>query len=335
MGTTRASSSDTEAVAPGEGRRVVVGVDGSPGSRAALVWALVAAARRGAGVDVVGSYDLELYYAGGQVYTVPDPAGLRDELESLVSGMVEEVRADPAVVAVQGAADVDVRVVVASGPPAQVLVDRSAGAALLVVGSRGRGTVRSVVLGSVALHCATHAACPIVVVHPAGEAPAERRVVVGVDGSDGGRAALTAAFDEAARSGAEVEAVAAYVVEDYWADLSTVVVPDEATIREELRTQTEQLVGELVAERAAAGLPVPEVRTSVVRGGASDVLLERSRSAELLVVGSHSRGPLRGLLLGSVALWCAVHSAGPVMVVRPTAVPGDDVRVPEAAPAAR
>jgi nucleotide-binding universal stress UspA family protein len=55
----------------------------------------------------------------------------------------------------------------------------------------------------------------------------------------------------------------------------------------------------------------------VVEGPAGDVLVARARSAELLVVGSHGRGALRGLLLGSVALHRAVYATTPVLVVRP------------------
>ncbi|PRW76295.1 universal stress protein, partial [Pseudomonas fluorescens] len=79
--------------------------------------------------------------------------------------LVAEVRNTPAVSAVPGAAEVRTTVAVQIGPAAQALVDASVGADLLVVGSRGRGAARSALLGSVALHCVTHAACPVIVVH--------------------------------------------------------------------------------------------------------------------------------------------------------------------------
>lgn len=331
MSTTEASTEGRMPARPDARRRVAVGVDGSDESRAAIAYALAAAARRGVGLDVVGVYSLQMYYVGGGALAVPDVAAIRDGFEQLVTRTVEEVRADPRVAAVPGVAEVDVRVLVATGPAAQVLVDHGTDVGLLVVGSRGRGAVRSALLGSVALHCATHASCPVVVVHPGSEEHPARRVVVGVDGSDTARAALVAGLDEAARTGADVEAVAAYLVEDFWTDLGPMAGPPEEAIRADLRAGAERTVAEVTAERAEAGLLVPPVVVSVVHGGASDVLVERSRDAELLVVGSRSHGGVRGLLLGSVALWCAVHAAGPVMVVRPTAT--ESGGSPEPAPA--
>lgn len=298
--------------------RVVVGVDGSPGSRAALVHALITAARRGADLDVVSSYAIELYYLGGAPLDVPDLSGVRDDTHDRVTDLVEEVRAESAVASVPGIADVTVRLVVSEGPAVQALVDRAEGAELLVIGSRGRGAMRSALLGSVALHCATHAPCPVLVVHPvpAGSTPSGR-VVVGVDGSPASREALAAAVAEAGRTGAEVEVVASYAIADTWTDLSTVIQPTAERVRDELRARTEQSVAEVLAARPADAGPAPKVRTEVLEGPAGNVLVTAARGADLLVVGSRGHGALRGLLLGSVALHCAMHAPCPVLVVHP------------------
>ena len=308
--------------APGAGDRgprprIVVGVDGSPGSRAALVHALVAAARRGTDVEVVASCAVEMAYAGGAPLVVPELAAIADDLRARVRAMVTDAQEELAVSFGLGVRTVDVSLLVVRDPAAHALLDRADGAALLVVGSRGRGAVRSALLGSVALHCATHARCPVVVVHSvAPEARAFSRILVGVDGSEGSRAALAAAVEEAARTGAEVEAVATYVAADYWTDMATVVSPSTMEIRRNLQQHTQQLVDELLAlPPGRTGAPVPTVRTAVVEGPAREVLIERARSADLLVVGSRGRGAFRGLLLGSVALHCAVRAPCPVMVV--------------------
>ncbi|MCZ2860599.1 universal stress protein [Blastococcus sp. VKM Ac-2987] len=296
--------------------RVVVGVDGSGPSRAALAHALVAAARRGGRVEIVTCYVVELHQLGGVPVVLPDLAGTREDAAARARALVDELRGDGSLAHVPGLPEVEVVVSAVPGPAAQALVDRSRDADLLVVGSRGRGGARSALLGSVALHCATHAACPVVVVH-AGAGSDRMRVVVGDDGSPGARAALVAAVDEGARAGTDVEVVVAYAIEDFWLDLTTVVVPPTQQIRDELRDRTERTVAGILADRAAAGRPVPAVRTSVVPGHAADVLVDRAGADGLLVVGSRGGGMLRGLLLGSVALHCAIHAPGAVMVVHP------------------
>jgi nucleotide-binding universal stress UspA family protein len=122
--------------------------------------------------------------------------------------------------------------------------------------------------------------------------------------------------DEAVRSGGEVDAVASYAVTDYWTDLSTVVVPSLEQIRDDLRHRTGDVVEDVLRQRPS-DRPVPTIRTSVVEGPAGEVLVERSGGADLLVVGSRGRGRIRGLLLGSVALHCAMHAHCPVLIVHP------------------
>jgi nucleotide-binding universal stress UspA family protein len=142
--------------------------------------------------------------------------------------------------------------------------------------------------------------------------------MVGADGSEGSRAALAAGLEEAARTGAEVEAVATYLPADYWTDLGTVVVPAIEEVRGALQQRTQQLVDDVLAQRPGhPDAPAPTVRTTVVEGPAGEVLIHRARSADLLVVGSRGRGAFRALLLGSVALHCAMHAPCPVMVVHP------------------
>ncbi|MFI9122611.1 universal stress protein [Streptomyces bikiniensis] len=135
--------------------RVVVGVDGSPASHAALRWALRYARRTGAAVRAVGAYDLP-----GAGWSASAVDVLFDE-EQARRSLSEELGAVLA-------ADADVPLVqhVVRGNPAQVLIGESDGAELLVVGSRGRGGFASLLLGSVSQQCAAHASCPVVIVRP-------------------------------------------------------------------------------------------------------------------------------------------------------------------------
>jgi nucleotide-binding universal stress UspA family protein len=268
-------------------------------------------------VEVVSAYPVLLAWTGNAPVDAGAADPVREDTEARIRDFVAEIRGDPAFAVVPGVGEVPISLVATVGPAAQELVDRSRDADLLVVGSRGRGAVRSALLGSVALHCATHAHCPVMVVHPADEGrPQRSRVVVGIDGSDPSRAALVAAVDEAGRRGAEVVAVAAYDLGD-WRDLPTVVLPSVEELRAGVLRGAEEMVREVLAGSGRPGMPTPHVRTEVMRGAAADLLVEVAGEADLLVVGSRGRGALRGLLLGSVALHCVLHAASPVLVVHP------------------
>jgi nucleotide-binding universal stress UspA family protein len=145
---------------------VVVGVDGSPGSRVALGYALEDAARRGARVQVVAAAQLPEYWAMAYGMTAPLPipdivAGVRDVVQQTVDEVIAS-RPGPA-------ARVQVSVDVRAGAPADVLLDAADGADLLVLGHRGLGTFRSAVLGSVGLRCLAHASCPVTIVRSQAE----------------------------------------------------------------------------------------------------------------------------------------------------------------------
>ena len=317
-GTATPDGAQESAAARGGGyRRIVVGVDGSPGSRAGLVHALAMAAARGAEVEIVTAYPEPLAWAGEYPVAVPDPEELRAEAEARIVAFLADVRRDGGPGGISSADPVEVRVVALAGPAAPVLIARSEDADLLVVGSRGRGSVKSALLGSVALHCVTHARRPVVVVHPHLENLAQPPVVVvGVDGSAESRAALAAGIEEAVRLGAEVEVVMAHPVTSYWVDGYGGAMPAIDDIRAEAQRRADELVSEVLGELVARpGTPLT-IRTVITEGPAGEVLVDRARRAELLVVGTRGRGAFRALLLGSVALYSALHASCPVMVVR-------------------
>lgn len=155
--------------------RIVVGVDGSEGSRQALLWAAEEATLRGASLEVICTYEHHLSwqaYGGDEGMSAAAVEAMRAEIESaareaarhaqaLVDRMVEEVDGPE----VSGTA-------VESSRPAQTLVEHSKGADLLVVGSRGRGGFKSLMLGSVSQQCAQHAECPVTIIRskPEGQA---------------------------------------------------------------------------------------------------------------------------------------------------------------------
>lgn len=140
---------------------VLVGVDGSPQSGAALTYAVAEATRRGARLRVVSTYFPEYSVHGRtEPLSASEPA-IEVDVEAQARRMVEEALAGDV-----AAPPVDI--VVAAGPAAGVLIDMSREVDVLVVGHRGRGGFASMVLGSVSLHTVLHAHCPVIVVRPTG-----------------------------------------------------------------------------------------------------------------------------------------------------------------------
>jgi nucleotide-binding universal stress UspA family protein len=145
----------------GPDRHIVVGVDGSPGSRKALAWAMTQARLTGATVEAVAAWE-EPVMLLGYGYPIGETGNLEgDGLAAITQKIVDDTVA--AVVAEQGE-PAGVRTRTVMGHPAQVLTDAAVGAQLLVVGSRGHGTFAGMLLGSVSQHCVQHANCPVVVV---------------------------------------------------------------------------------------------------------------------------------------------------------------------------
>jgi nucleotide-binding universal stress UspA family protein len=154
---------------------VIVGVDGSAESGAALLYALEDAVRRGGVVRVVAVFPSLEYWAGAwgvspQRVTAELEADLREQARTMVDAVVTGRTA---------LAAVPVEVHAIPGCAAQVLVEQSRAADLLVVGHRGHGALATVLPGSVALRCVLHAECLVTVVRPVAKEPVtERRASV-------------------------------------------------------------------------------------------------------------------------------------------------------------
>jgi nucleotide-binding universal stress UspA family protein len=133
--------------------RVVVGVDGSPGSRWALAWAARAARQEGAPLDVVAVWDYTTSWGRTPGHT--DFSARRDRQEAVFAA-VDDV--------LWGVRPEALRVILRHGPAAPALVDKSKDALLLVVGTTGRRGLRGALHRSVSDYVATHATCPVLVV---------------------------------------------------------------------------------------------------------------------------------------------------------------------------
>lgn len=312
------------------GHPVVAGVDGSEQARDAVGWAATEAARRGAPLRLVTAFGWT-----PQDHPLGHPDAARRYRAELLAASRQHL--DEAVVAARHAAPgLAVSGDVVVGYPMAVLDTAARDAQLLVIGDRGRGGFAGLLLGSVAVAMAAHAACPVVVVR--GEAPDPSAadpaagtsrvdtgpvdtgpvvvgpVVVGVDGSPPGEAALAFAFEAAAARGVPLVAVHAW--SDSVADVSVAALIDWTLVEAEER---QVLAGRLAGWTEKH--PDVVVQRAVVRSHPVPALVARSRGAQLLVVGSRGRGGLAGLLLGSVSQGVLHRAHCPVAVVRGDAVP--------------
>ena len=142
------------------------------------------------------------------------------------------------------------------------------------------------------------------------------RVVAAVDGSEGSKAALRFALEDAARRSVPVEVVVAYRPPDMRPDFDVVSEAEEERLTRTIGAHEEKKVRALVddATRSWPGTP-PDVSVRAAVGTASAVLIRESEGADLLVVGSRGHGGLHNMLLGSTSMQCAMHASCPVTVV--------------------
>jgi len=138
--------------------RIVVGVDGSKCSLAALHWAARQAELTGSALEVITTWEWPNTY--GVVLAVPEGYDPEADARAVLDDVLKTVREDHP--------DLVVRPIVVRRHPAPALVEASRGADLLVVGSRGHGEFTGMLLGSVSEHCVTNAHCPVLVLRDRG-----------------------------------------------------------------------------------------------------------------------------------------------------------------------
>ncbi|MFD7695548.1 universal stress protein [Streptomyces sp. NPDC059374] len=286
--------------------QVVVGVDGSASSLAAVEAAAREARLRGAALRVVHAFVWPaMHVPTGPSPLGPQDGGLRQEVDRLVAEAVERART--------AAPGIEVGHAVVSGEPLATLETESRTAELVVVGSRGMGGFVGLLVGSTAVHLAAHGRCPVLVVRE--EPRTDGPVILGVDGSTAAEAATDFAFTEAALRGAPLLGLHAWTT---WnAPLPTPGIGPFAAAPGVLAQDEERLVSEALAGHRGR-FPDVAVTTQAVQGPTRETLIEASRSAQLLVVGARGRGGFGGLLLGSVSQAMLHHAHCPVAVVRGT-----------------
>jgi nucleotide-binding universal stress UspA family protein len=286
---------------------VVVGVDESAGTDQALAWAVEEAHSRAVAIRLVFAGGSVLTFGGPRLYgnlPVPELVHVRRIGEKLLGKAAARVA--------ELAPDLEITRHVAGEGAARVLIEESARASLLVLGSRQLGTVGSFLLGSVSAAVSARAACPVVVLRGlAGLAAEHSAVVVGVDAQPSSEAVLEFGFDYASRRSVPLRAVLCWhpdlLAEMMWRPAPPAPERVEAWLSEALAGWRERY-------------PDVAVHPGVIRGHPVTGLVAAATAQDLLVVGNHSHHALAGALLGSVSQGVLHHATCPVAVI-PAAKP--------------
>jgi len=282
-------------------RKILVGYDGSSDARRAGRWALDEAARTQAPVEFCYAYNWPAYVPAGAM--MPASAVWPDgDTDQAITDMVEGV----ALSAAETHPTVTVSTVITRTPAVPTLTERSAGAGLIVLGSRGHSAVAGLLGGSVTIDVSSRAHCPVVVVR--GKTADNDPVVVGVDDSPYAETALAFAARQAAGRGVALRVIRAWLPPATgWNGSRAVIETVSATERHSLDTLLRHWRQEF---------PALAVTIEVSLDDAGRVLTEAGFDAQLVVVGSRGRGPFRGALLGSVSQHLLHHCACSVAIVR-------------------
>ncbi|MFG1699602.1 universal stress protein [Nonomuraea sp. NPDC049309] len=273
-------------------RPIVVGVDGSTPSHAAVEWAAADARRRRLPLRLVHVCEQRRGSAEGLKYC-----------EGTLQAAADRARA-------AGAQEVVTELL--EGNVVETLLGQAVTGDSVVLGSRGVGGFAGLALGSVSLAVAGHAEGPVVVVRAGAETAAGHgKIVVGDDGSDTAREALRYAVEQARARDATVLVVYAWsqpILATYGPQFADLFTDTFAEDRDAARERLDVWSGEY-----------PDVRFegSQVRAHPVAALADASGSAELVVVGSRGRGGFATAVLGSVSHGLLHHAVCPVAVVRP------------------
>jgi nucleotide-binding universal stress UspA family protein len=284
---------------------ILVGIDGSPCSAAAVQWAVGEAVMRNEPLRIV--YVVSPLVGGWSgVGGGPLPEDFGEWQEKQARQVIEEaVR-----IARESATGTTLQINAETpfAPLTPTLVDMSKQVQMLVVGCRGKGAFARALLGSVSTALIHHAHCPVAVIHA--ETPPDRvhaPILLGVDGSPASVRATALAFEEASWRKAELVALYAWSDAD-WPEVAP--VPWSA-----FSGDADKALAECLADWKQR-YPDVVVRQLVVPDHPAKHLIAESESAQLVVVGSHGRGGFAGMLLGSVSSSVVHGIQVPVIVAR-------------------
>lgn len=283
---------------------ILVGVDESPSSEHAVVWAAEEAQLQHRGLTIVHA---EASMSSTQLAALSSaaipPRQVNAELHAIAERTVERARS----LAADRMPDADIDSVLAVTDPRSLLLDLSTTASMVVVGSRGHGPVAGLLLGSVSGALVRHSTIPVVVVRP--NQHETHGVLIAADGSEESAEPVEVAYQEASLHGLPLTIVHcmwdAMFAQVRWTDL-----PSSNPIAQEARLR----VAESVAGMAEK-YPDVDVSIRVTRGAIDACLVDLSTEFELLVAGRPPRTLGQRLLLSGITTSVAEHAHCPVLVV--------------------
>lgn len=285
-------------------RGIVVGVDGSPESHAAVRWAAQEAVLRRRPVTL-------LHVVAPIVVTWPTEPVITGFYEWQEDNATEVLKQSQETLhsEVEGSPSPEVHLELRHDGIMTELSSASESADMIVVGSRGLGPVGGAVLGSVSRALLHHARCPVIVARERVVRRPDRNlpVLLGIDGSPASEAATAFAFEEASRRGVELVALHA------WSDVA--VFPVLGMDWHTYEQQGHEVLGERLAGWQEA-YPDVHISRRIVCDKPARWLIDESKHAQLVVVGSRGRGGISSMLLGSVSTAVAESATTPVAVVR-------------------
>ena len=283
---------------------ILVGIDGSSPSRAALVWSVTRAAATGAELFLVHVID--------------------DEWGTVSHQMVEEIhRAASELIDAESdfarslAPTVPVRSEILRGDPMIELAAVSAGAELVVVGTHKTGFLYGKAFGSRSLQLASTAHSPVAII-PERSLSTRHGIVVGVDDSSAGRAAVRFAAAEAERTNQELTLVRAWQLPALQAEKNALTVAHELQVHDAAERMMATALS-LAKEKNATLV----VRSRSIRRKPAEALLDASASADLLVIGSSRRHGPEQAALGPVSHDVLINLGGPTLVVHGEGASGE------------
>lgn len=281
---------------------IVLGVDGSKSSSQALAWAVDQA--------VAEHRVLTLAHAVSPLRTDwRAPADLDKQHRDTLSNEGHELLGVARAAVVARAPELEVHEVLRVEDPRALLIDLSSEAAMVVLGSRGRGPIRSLLLGSVGVALSRHAHSAVVVHRPTNPGKVRRGVLVGIDGTEDSRTTLEFAFSQASARNLPLT-----VLHSFWDAEAAVAGAHRVDVHSSAYVEQRLVIAEAIS---GMGEKFPEVHVEIqlARGYPGDCLVQAGAQMNLIVLGAHRGGRDKGIAFGTAATTVVEHATCPVAVV--------------------